>query len=112
MNYTGILYDATNSQPIANATVTLYNGSTIVARALTNAGGSFIVESTAPGDKLEISSVGFKTATFTTNNYQRSFYLERDYKELDPVVLNNKKNRLLPWLLIGGLVYLISRNGK
>lgn len=106
MGYSGILYDADNSQPIPYATVTLYNGSTALARTATSASGSFNLESNTPGEKLQFSSAGYKTATFFTNNFQRSYYLEKDYKELDPVTLNNKKKSAIPWLILAAVILL------
>ena len=62
LNVTGKVIDATSSNSIDGASVSVKNGKS----TLTNAAGSFTI-SAAKGTSVTISSIGYQSATVTVN---------------------------------------------
>ena len=115
MAYAGIVRDSESGAPIPSATVALYDNGRLVAQSVADGGGSFVVGSSVQsGDILIFSSAGYKSASYPADNLQRSFSLDRNVLELEPVELNNrpKTGNILMWALIALAVYKMASNGK
>lgn len=105
---TGVAIEKTTGNPAAYASVQLRNGSSVVASQVASQYGRFSFSSSAAFDNVLISCVGFKTKAFAIPAVADAMYfLEKDEKELDPVVLTPKPkatNYTWAWALLGLVV--------
>lgn len=110
--YSGLVRDATTETGIPGATVTAYaDNGVMLQRVAADNSGNFYLQTAYPAQFLEISSVGYKTNDFPAATWQRLFELERQERELDPVILppgTVKKNNTWQWLLIAGLLLVVA----
>jgi hypothetical protein len=107
MTVTGFAKDKDSSTGLPSATVILRTGNVTLASVVAGATGAFSISTTSNATELVISSVGYKTTSYPLPDYinQVNYPLERDAKELDPVIITVNK-RHFPWLL--GLLLIVA----
>ena len=81
----------TSGNAIENAYVVNVNSQ---SHAHSNEFGSFSIDKTSSGDVFEISSLGYKKASFTSKNHDEVYVLENDVYGLDQVVIQPKLNAM------------------
>lgn len=108
--YSGIVRDATSELPIPSATVILYANGTRIGGGAANSKGEFAISTDTEATHITISSVGYKTWNWPASTYQHLFELERDVKDLDPVVVTTtKKNNALLWIALIVVGYMATK---
>lgn len=103
---TGVAIEKKTGNPVQYASVRLRNQSFVIASTVANRYGRFNFETSSNYDNILISSVGYKTKAFAKTTVNDAMYfLEKDIKELEPVVLTpaprEKKNTTWAWALLG-----------
>lgn len=120
--YSGMVIDEESTEKITNANVGLFSNGMLLYNTQTDSTGYFALQDyTGIADTLAISHVGYKTIKIPNGTalITRVFYLGRDVKVIDPVVLppgggggggivndppvNDGNKKLLMW---GGLAAL------
>ena len=102
---TGTIYNGSTGEPLQGATVSLISNGNPVAMALSNSSGQFSVQSNETADSIYISHVGYNPYSGAISYTQKSWHLQPDYKELDPVELGTKKKTsVLWWILLAALL--------
>lgn len=111
--YSGVVRDAVSESPVPSATIELYRNGTRVAAMAANSAGYFYLSTSEPATDITISSVGYKTYNWPASEVQDVFDLERDEKDIDPVVLPPTKapgdSNIFLWLLIAAAAYAATR---
>lgn len=111
--YTGNIVSSETGEPIPSATVTLFVNNVPVQRILSDRAGSFYVTMQSPAESINISSASYTSFTWPASEYQHTFELEPNKKELDPVVLPPvAKKHNSQWLLIVAAIMVIYETSK
>lgn len=101
----GVIYNGSTGEPLQGATITLVRNGNPIAMAVSNSKGEFSIESNETADSIYISHVGYKSESSAISYTQRSWQLQPDYKELDPITLDNKKKEpVLLWIILAALL--------
>ena len=102
MTINGKILDSGTGEGLPGATVRLYSGANLVWQAIANQDGYFQYSGPAGITDIVISSTGYIPWKFPASEYQHVWELERDIRQLDPVVITSgskTKNLLLLALL-------------
>ncbi|NER15030.1 TonB-dependent receptor [Leptobacterium flavescens] len=91
----GKVIDKQDQEPIAYATVTIYNGTRLIDGVSTDEEGNFQLKTTAPFTHLELSFLGYKSLKLPFSEIKDPlhllFTLEVDINNLDEVVLKGER---------------------
>lgn len=110
--YSGTVKDSATGKGIPGASVIFYAGGSRLGGVVADSNGNFSFESSQPAESITISSVGYQSFNWPASEYQNVFELERDEKELDPVVVtaSRKNNSWIYLALLAGFAYESSKH--
>lgn len=105
-NYSGTVVDSVTGEPIQSATVSVMQGDSVSAMAITNSQGEFFISVEGQAEAIEITAAEYKGWKWPASEQQHKFELERKVKDLPPVLLPGGAggNSMLWLLLLGGAV--------
>lgn len=112
MKYYGTVIDAETNEGVPSATVELWYGNVMLARAAANGAGVFSIESASIPDQVRITSASYKPQVYSYQQVMDDSYLpiQKNIVEEDPVIVTAvKKHPGLALLLLLGVLIL---NGK
>lgn len=111
--YKGQIVDCDTGAAIPSATVTMSKNGSVIARTIADSNGMFEVYTSDEPDQITITSVGYKPYTSPASSYQFKFELEKNVKDLDPVIVQaSSKNSGLMWAGLGLLLLLAMQKKK
>lgn len=107
--YSGTILDATSETPLPKATVAIYvPGMPPQLQAADNS-GQFEIATRSAASSITVSHAGYKQNTWPAFEQIHRYELERDIKELPPVVITSHKKKWLAWAILAGLLLMIKK---
>lgn len=107
--YSGRVYDATDISPLPFSTIAVYVPGMLPQIQVADSGGNFSVATRSTASQITISHAGYKQNTWPAFEQIHRYELERDERELPPVVVTSHKKKWLAWAILAGLLLILKK---